>query len=65
MISCCSHGFVGGLSTVTNLCTITEFLSAALDDRRQVDVVYTDFSSAFDSIDHDILIKKTRFLWFL
>jgi hypothetical protein len=53
------------LSTVTNLCTITEFLSAALDDRRQVDVIYTDFSSAFDSIDHDILIKKTRFLWFL
>jgi hypothetical protein len=58
MISCCQHGFVGGRSTVTNLCTITEFLSGALDERRQVDVIYTDFSSAFDSIDHDILFKK-------
>jgi hypothetical protein len=37
-------------SIVTNLCTITEFISGALDDRRQVDMVYTDFSSAFDSI---------------
>jgi hypothetical protein len=58
MISSCQHGFVGGRSTVTNLCTITEFLSGALDERRQVDVIYTDFSSAFDSIDHDILFKK-------
>jgi hypothetical protein len=38
-------------STVTNLCTTTEFLSGALNDRRQVDMVYTDFSSAFGSIE--------------
>jgi hypothetical protein len=41
---------LGGRSNVTNLCTITQFLSGALDERRQVDVV--------DRIDHDILLKK-------
>lgn len=52
------HGFLSGRSTVTNLVTITQFISEQLDKKKQVDVVYTDLSSAFDTIDHGILLQK-------
>ena len=52
------HGFIPGRSTVTNLATLTQYLSEILDNRGQVDVIYTDFSSAFDSINHSILLQK-------
>lgn len=34
------------------------FISDALDKRLQVDVVYTDFSKAFDRVNHYILFMK-------
>ena len=52
------HGFVQGRSTVTNLLTITQHLSNNLDNRIQTDVIYADFSKAFDRLDHTILIRK-------
>lgn len=58
LISSNQHGFISGRSTVTNLVTITQFLSDAMDRNEQVDVIYTDFSKAFDVIDHSILLKK-------
>lgn len=51
------HGFVKGRSTSTNLFHITEFLSTALDNHLQVDVIYTDLSKAFDKLDHNILLS--------
>ena len=53
-----------GRSTVTNLMEITQYLSHAIDNRGQVDVIYTDFAKAFDSINHKILISKLRCLGF-
>ena len=38
----------------------TQYVSQALDDRAQCDVIYTDFSKAFDQIDHGILLSKLR-----
>lgn len=58
IVSNYQHGFLRGRSTVTNLTVITEYISRVLDDRGQVDVIYTDFSRAFDSIDFEILISK-------
>ena len=52
------HGFCPGKSTVTNLCTISQHVSEQLDAGFQVDVVYTDFSKAFDRLDHGILLSK-------
>jgi hypothetical protein len=54
------HGFVSGRSTVTNLCPFTQFVAQCFDARLQVDVVYTDFSKAFDRLDHRILLCKLR-----
>ena len=47
-----------GRSTVTNLACFAQFVSERLDDHGQVDTVYTDFSKAFDRIDHGILVGK-------
>lgn len=52
------HGFFKKRSTVTNLVEITDFISKNLDNNTQVDVVYTDFSKAFDRVNHNILLCK-------
>lgn len=52
------HGFVGSRSTCTNLATFTEMLSDAIDCGKQIDVIYTDFSKAFDRVPHHLLLSK-------
>lgn len=52
------HGFVRSRSTSTNLATYTESLVCAVDNRLQVDAIYTDFSKAFDKVSHQMLLQK-------
>lgn len=52
------HGFLKGRSTVSNLVLFTEFISEQMDKGHQVDAIYTDFSKAFDRIDHKVLLTK-------
>lgn len=59
-VSTNQHGFLAGRSTVTNLITVTQFLSEELDKGNQVDVIYTDISKAFDKIIHSLLLNKLR-----
>ena len=47
-----------GRSTTTNLMNFTEYSLSSLHDNNQVDVVYTDFSKAFDRINHKVLLHK-------
>jgi hypothetical protein len=54
------HGFFRKRSTVTNLADYSEKLQRALDAKGQTDVVYTDFSKAFDKVDHSVLINKLQ-----
>ncbi|KAJ0180561.1 hypothetical protein K1T71_003965 [Dendrolimus kikuchii] len=55
------HGFVKKRSTVSNLLIFTDFVFKSMDNRIQVDTVYTDFRKAFDKVDHDILLRKLAF----
>jgi hypothetical protein len=51
------HGFVGGRrSTVTSLLEFSNFVLSEMEDGLQVDAVYTDFSKAFDRVNHGLLL---------
>ena len=52
------HGFITGRSTTTNLLILQHHILDAFKAGHQVDVIYTDFSKAFDKIDHNILTTK-------
>ena len=61
-ITTSQHGFTSGRSTTTNLAQFTTNISNALDNRRQVDTIYLDFSKAFDKVPHaTLLIKLEQF----
>lgn len=51
------HGFIKGRSIVTNLLTFLEYTTQALAEGHQVDVIYTDFTKAFDTVRHEILLQ--------
>jgi hypothetical protein len=57
-ISASQHGFRKGRSTCTNLVEFTNFALRAIESGKQVDVIYTDFSKAFDRVQHSILLRK-------
>lgn len=52
------HGFVKNRSTSSNLLEYKNFLCNAFARTSQVDSVYTDFSKAFDKVNHRILGAK-------
>ena len=52
------HGFCKGRSTATNMITFTQTVLGALESGCQVDAVYTDFSKAFDTVNHRVLAHK-------
>lgn len=64
LISPYQHGFIEKRSTITNLTIFSQFVSEAINDKTQVDVIYTDFQKAFDQIDHYILLNKLHKLGF-
>lgn len=47
-----------GRSVNTNLVEFVNVATETMESRSQLDVVYTDFSKAFDCVDHKILIDK-------
>ena len=54
------HGFVKGRSTVSQLLTVLQEVSCVLDSAGQVDVIYLDFSKAFDSVSHELILHKLQ-----
>lgn len=52
------HGFCAGRSTATNLAIFVKDTVCCLEKGIQMDVIYTDFSKAFDKINHNLLIDK-------
>jgi hypothetical protein len=54
------HGFISHRSTVTNLAEYVHDIAKHVNNKVQVDAVYTDFVKAFDRVDHVLLLHKLR-----
>ena len=54
------HGFRPGRSCLSALLDVFDNIMHMLDSNSSVDMVYLDFSKAFDTVDHGILLHKFR-----
>ena len=52
------HGFIPKRSCVTNLATYLKHAWEAISDGCQTDAIYTDYSAAFQSVNHTLIIHK-------
>ena len=57
------HGFIKGRSCETQLILTHHQWATALDNGRQVDVVFLDFSKAFDKVKSCSFVAKVVQLW--
>ena len=63
-ISAKQHGFFAGRSCNTQLLDVYHTIGACLDKGVQTDVIYLDFSKAFDSVPHSLLLHKIKMFGF-
>lgn len=57
LISIDQYGFIRGKSTATNQLVFQKFILDAFVSESQVDVIYTDFSNAFNKVNHILVFK--------
>lgn len=64
LLSPLQHGFRKGFSTMTNILHLTTLVNRAFTNGQHTDVIYTDFSKAFDKVNHALLLKKLDVIGF-
>ena len=60
LLNNCQHGFLPGRSCVTNLLSVLEVWTDALDKGYNIDNIYLDFAKAFDTVPHARLLTKLK-----
>ena len=54
------HGFLPEKSCESQLIPFTDHLARCINKASRTDVVYFDFAKAFDSVNHDIILRKLK-----
>ncbi len=57
------HGFLAHKSCTTNMVNFCDSLAISLNDNIVNHVIYFDFAKAFDSVNHDILLNKLKYMY--
>ena len=54
------HGFLPQKSCTTQMVDYIDSLLLSINDNIRTDVIYFDFAKAFDTVNHDIILKKLK-----
>ena len=57
------HGFLNGKSCTTQMAPFIDNLAVALNNKSRVDIIYFGFAKAFDTVSHDLILRKLKYLY--